>query len=145
MGHGVLHDESLNPFRMGEDHAKTNRAAIILHIKRVAREAERFGEVAHDLGDVIERVREFFRVRPIAVPETGIIRRDEVITIRKPREERLEHARGRGKTVQQKKRWRFLRAGLSVKDGEPIDLYRAIKSRVFHGTFLSWGLSLGLS
>ena len=35
--------------------------------------------------------------------------------------------------MQQEKRRRVFRAGLSVKDGEPIDLYRAIKSRVFHG------------
>ena len=42
--------------------------------------------------------------------------------------------------MQQEKRRRVFRAGLSVKDGEPIYLCRAIKSRVFHGTFLSSGL-----
>ena len=89
---------------------------------------------------VIERIREFFRVRPVAVSEARVIGRDQVIAIGKPREERLEHPRGRGKSVQQQKRRRVFRAGLSVKDGEPIDLYRAIKSRVFHGTFLSLGL-----
>jgi hypothetical protein len=41
--------------------------------------------------------------------------------------------------VQQQKRWRIFRPGLSVKDGEPIYLYRAIKSRVFHGPLLSLG------
>src|ERR1700730_9565886 len=42
--------------------------------------------------------------------------------------------------MQQEERRRVLRAGLSVKDGEPIYLCRAIKSRVFHRTFLSLGL-----
>jgi hypothetical protein len=43
-------------------------------------------------------------------------------------------------SVQQEKRRRVFWAGLSVKDGEPIYRYRAIKNRVFHGTFLSLGL-----
>src|SRR5260370_15445137 len=43
-------------------------------------------------------------------------------------------------SVQQQKRRRVFGAGLSVKDGESIYLCRAIKSRVFHGTFLSLGL-----
>src|SRR6266480_1945621 len=42
--------------------------------------------------------------------------------------------------MQQEKRRRVFRAGLSIKNGEPIYLCRAIKSRVFHGTFLSFGL-----
>jgi hypothetical protein len=42
--------------------------------------------------------------------------------------------------VQQEKRGRVFGTGLSVKDGEPICLCRAIKSRVLHGTFLSLGL-----
>ena len=42
--------------------------------------------------------------------------------------------------MQQEKRRRVFGTGLSVKDGELIYLYRAIKSRVFHGTFLSLGL-----
>src|SRR6266851_9408037 len=42
--------------------------------------------------------------------------------------------------MQQQKRRRVFGAGLSVKDGELIYLCRAIKSRVFHGTFLSLGL-----
>ena len=42
--------------------------------------------------------------------------------------------------MQQEKRRRVFRAGLSVKDGEPVYLCRAITSRVFHGTFLSLGL-----
>jgi hypothetical protein len=71
-------------------HAKANRPSVVLHIKRVAREPERFAEVIHDLSVVIEGIREFFRVRPITVPEAGVIGRNKVITIAKPGEERLE-------------------------------------------------------
>src|SRR5438552_13944423 len=72
---------------------KPTGPAVILHVKRVAREPERFGEVIHDLGIVIERIREFFRVRPVAVSKAGVIGRDKVIAIGKPGEERLEHPR----------------------------------------------------
>ena len=94
----------------------------------------------HGFGDVIERVREFFRVWPVTVSEAGIIGRDKVIVIGKLGEERLEHPRGRRESVQQEKRRRVFRTGFSVKDGEPLDLYVAIKGWVFHGPLLSLGL-----
>ena len=122
---------------MNQDHAKTHGAAVILHVKRVAREPKSFREVIHDFGDVIERVRELFRVRPVAVSEAGIIRRDKAVAIGQLGGKRIEHPRGRRKSVQQKKRRRVFRTGFSVKDGESIYLYRAINSRVFQGAFLS--------
>ena len=67
----VLNNKSFYALRVRKCHAKTNGAAVILHVKRVPRESERFGEVIGDLSDVIERVREFFRIRPVAVPKPG--------------------------------------------------------------------------
>ena len=93
VGDGVLYDQRFHAVGVRQDHAKTYRAAVILHVKSVVREAERFGEVVHDVGDVIERVWEFFRVGPVAVSEAGVIGRDHVIAIGKAGEERLEHAR----------------------------------------------------
>ena len=63
------------------DHAKSNGTAVILHVQRVARKAQRFGEMIHDFSDVIERVREFFWVGPVTVSEARIIRRDEMIAV----------------------------------------------------------------
>jgi hypothetical protein len=91
--HGVLDDERLDPVRMGQGHAKTHGAAVVLHVQRVAREPEPLGEMIHDLGVVIERIREVFRVRPVAMSEAAVIGRDKVIPIRQPGEERLEHSR----------------------------------------------------
>ena len=45
---------------MGQDHAKADGAAVILHVERVVREAERFGEMIHHVCDVVEGVGEFF-------------------------------------------------------------------------------------
>src|SRR5207253_8428918 len=104
---------------MSQRHSKTNRAAVILHVKSKTREPERFGEVIHDLGDVIERIREFLRIRPVAVSEAWVIRRNQVIATGKPREERLELPRRTCKSVQQEKHRPVFRAGLSIKDGEP--------------------------
>ncbi len=83
----------LDPFGMGQDHAEADGSAVVLHVERVAREAERLGEMIHHAGDVIEGVREFFWVWPIAVAEARIIGRDEVVAIGKAGEERLEHSR----------------------------------------------------
>src|ERR1700736_2786726 len=60
--HSILDDETLDSIRMDQSHAKTHWATVVLHVKRVAREPKSSGEVIHGLGDVIERVREFFRV-----------------------------------------------------------------------------------
>src|SRR5439155_19113354 len=127
----ILNNESFNAVRVRKCHAKTDRTSVILHVKRIERKSERFGEMIYDLGEVIERIREFFRVRPVAVPKARVIRRDKVIAIRKLGEERLEHSRRRWKSVQQENRRRIFWAGLPIKDCESIHLYRAIKSRVF--------------
>src|SRR5207237_3698017 len=103
----VLNNESLYGLWMRNHHAKTDGTAVILHVKRVTREPERFGKVIHDLGDVIERIREFLRIRPIAVSEARVIGRHKVIAIRKPGEERLEHSRGRRKSMEKEDRWRI--------------------------------------
>ena len=66
---------------MRKRHAKTNRAAIVLHVKRVARKTQRFGEMSHDLSEVIEGVSEVLRIWPVAVSEARIIRRDEMIAV----------------------------------------------------------------
>ena len=86
---------------------------------------------------VVEGVRELLRVRPVAVSEARVIGRDKVTPIGKPGEERLEHPRGRWKSVQEQNRRRFSWSSLSVEDGDPINLCCAIKGRVFQGKFLS--------
>jgi hypothetical protein len=55
--HSVLDDEGLDTLGMGQGHAKTHGATIVLHVQRLARELERFGQVIHDLRVVIERIR----------------------------------------------------------------------------------------
>src|SRR5207245_10998153 len=69
--------------------------------------------------------------------QAGVVGRDKMVVSGKLGEEGLEHPRGRREPVQQEKDRRVFRTSFSVKDGEPVYLYRAIKSRVFHGTFLS--------
>src|SRR5437016_4915635 len=137
MSDGVLNNESSYAVWVRERHAKTNGTAVILHVKRIPRESERFGKVIHDFGDVIEYVCEFFRIRPVAVPESRVIRSDKMKSIRKPGEEWLEHPGRRWQSVEQENRWRILRPRFPIKDCESINLYGAIKSRGFHGTFLS--------
>src|SRR5712671_1859895 len=84
MRHRVLNDERLDPVRISQRHPKAHGAAIVLHVERIARKPECFGEALHDLGAVVERIGEFFWIRPVAVSETGVVRRDKMIAIRKP-------------------------------------------------------------
>src|SRR5436305_13230779 len=100
---------------MSQGHAKTNGAAVVLHVERVARESERFGEVIHDLGNMIERIRESFQVRPVALSKARIIRRDKTIAIGEPGQEWLEHSRRRREAVPREKRCRVFCTGLSNK------------------------------
>src|SRR5882724_13212582 len=111
----VLNNQSFYTLGVRQCHAKTNRSAVILHVKSKTREPQRFGEVIHDFGDAIERIREFFRIRPITVSEARIIGRDKVKAIGKPGEERLEHPRRRRKSVEQEYRWPGFWPGFSVK------------------------------
>jgi hypothetical protein len=90
--HSVLNDQSLNSVWMGQCHAKTHGPAVILHVEGVARKPERFGEVTHDFGVVIECICEALRVGPIAVSKARVIGRDEVIEIGQTAQERLEHS-----------------------------------------------------
>ena len=112
----VLNNECVDALRMRQRHSKTDRTAIIVHVKRVTRQPERFRKVIHDLGDVIEGVGILFRVGPVAVSKARVVRRDEMKAIGQPREERFELPRGSWKTVQQEKRRRVFRTGLSIKD-----------------------------
>ena len=118
----VLDDESFDPVRVSQDHAKADGATVILHVEGEAGETERFGEVIHDFRDVIEGVRELFRVRPVAVSEAWVIGRDKVIAIGKTGEERLEHSRRGGQTVQQEERRGIFRTCLAIENRETIDL-----------------------
>src|SRR5579862_500127 len=81
VGDGVLDDKSLNPLRMCQRHAKPDRATVILHIERVARESKRLSEMVHYFRVMVERIGEFLRIRPVAVSETWIVRRNQVIAI----------------------------------------------------------------
>ena len=69
--HRVLNDKRLDTLRMRQRHAKTYRAAVVLHVQRVAREAERLGEVIHDLGDVVKRVCKVFGSGQSLCPKPG--------------------------------------------------------------------------
>ena len=51
---------------------------------------------------MVEGVSRTASVGPVAVSETRIIGRDQMVVVRKPRKEWLKHPRRRRKTVQQK-------------------------------------------
>ena len=76
MRHGILSDKCLQAFRVVQDHSKADRAAVILHVERVARYRESLSEPREYVGVVVERVREFLGVGPVAVAEPRVVRCD---------------------------------------------------------------------
>ena len=99
MRDSVLNDQRLNSLGMRQDHSKSDRHAVVLHVEVVLCDADGFDEVIHDFSDVVEGVREFLWIGPIAVAEARIVRRNEMKAIGQARKERLKHARRRRETV----------------------------------------------
>src|ERR1700691_2292987 len=97
----------------------------------------------HHLSNVIEGVRKFLGVGPVAVSEARVIRRDEMRAISEPHEKRIEHARGRRQSVQQQKRRRIFRPSLSVENGQAVYLGRAISDWILHETLPFLALRAG--
>src|SRR3954465_9653345 len=71
--------------------------------------------------------------------EPRVVRSDEVIPAGEAGEQRLEHPRRRGQTVQEKERRGVLLPCLSIEDRESIHLDRAILRRMPHGMILGAG------
>ena len=86
MSNCILHDESLNPLRMCQGHAESDRPTVVLHVERIARQTERLREAVHQLSDVVEGVIELLWVGPIAVSEPRIVRRNQMVVVCKPRQ-----------------------------------------------------------
>lgn len=72
----VLDHESLHPLRMRQCHAKTNGSTLVLHIQRVVGQTKRLCKALDHLSNVVKRVVELFRVRPVAMTVAGIVRSD---------------------------------------------------------------------
>ena len=81
MGHRILHDERLHPLWVGQGHAKADRPTVVLHVERVARQANSQREVVHDRSDVVKGVVELLRIWPVAVAVARIIWRNQMISV----------------------------------------------------------------
>ena len=69
---------------MCQCHAKANRPAIVLHIKRVVRQTQRLREIVYHGSDVVEGVIELLGIRPVAVSVTGIVWRNQMVVVGEP-------------------------------------------------------------
>src|SRR5450755_4764068 len=117
---------------MTQGHTKAYGAAVVLHVERVARQRDCFGEVIHDFSKAIERIGKLCGVGPVAVSKAGVVGRDKVVAIGKPRKQRLIHSRRRWESMKQENRGGIFRPRLSIEDGESIHLYCAIENGRAH-------------
>ena len=117
--HSILDDERYDPFRVGQGHAKPYRAAVILRYDIITRKPQRFGEIIHSLGEVLERIRKLLRVRPIAVAETRNQVRQGDIGRSESRAKRGSNIREMKQEVRAAGERRVLGASLSEKMSSP--------------------------
>ena len=115
-------------------HAEADGAAVVLAcVEGVAGEVHRLGEVIHYCGDVVEGVGEIFWRRGVAVAEAGVVGGDQMELVGEASEQRLEHARGGGKAMQQEKGGGVFGAGFAVEDREVVDFDCVVGDGVGHG------------
>ena len=123
----VLNDQRFDALRMCQGHAKADRPAVVLHVKRVPRQIHRLGELIHHLGDVVEGVGELLGVGAVAVPEAGVVGSDQVELVGQPGEQRLEHSRRGGKSVEQQECRRVFGSGFAVEDREAVHFHTTVE------------------
>ncbi len=139
MRDGVLDDDRRHALRVLERHAEADGTAVVVHVERVAGETELPCEAVDDGRDVVERVREVLRVRPVAVAKARIVGSDQVIPLGEKREQRLEHAGRRRNPVEEKDRRGARRTGFSVEDLEPVDIDAPMESSILARALLAAG------
>src|SRR5262249_33522488 len=108
---------------MVNSEAKSGRRAVVKHIVREAVEADHFSEAFDRFRDLLERVAESATVWHVGLSKTGQVGSDEAKSVRELRDEIAEHVPSSRKAVQQKDRWRVLRAGLAVENADAVDIH----------------------
>ncbi len=101
--------------------AKADRSAVFLHVERGLRDAQRVDELADDLRQVVEGVRELLRRGGVAETEPRIVRRDEPEAVGQLRHQVAEHVRRRRPAMQQQDDGAVRRSGFAVENGGAID------------------------
>jgi hypothetical protein len=119
---GVLHDHRPHPRGVGGRQPESDRAAVVLHEQGVAAQAQLVGEAPDDLGQVIEGVGEAGRVGGVAMPETRVVRCDQMEGVGQPCQQRLPHPRGGREAVQQQDGRPVRRSRLAVEDRHSVNV-----------------------
>jgi hypothetical protein len=119
----VLYDERRDALGMCAREPEPDRCAVVLDVERVAREAELLGEPIDRRGEIVERVREQLAGGHRAVPESGIVGRDDVIAIGELGDQVAKHLRARRESVQQQDRGRVARACFAIEDVDLSDAH----------------------
>ena len=101
MRNRVLHDDRSDELGTCRREAEADRSAVILHVERGLRDAQRVDELPDDLCQVVEGVGELLRRGCVAETETRIVRRDEPEAVGQLRHQVLEHVRRCRPAVQQ--------------------------------------------
>src|SRR5215475_15997346 len=101
VGIGILDDESLHPLRMRQEHAETNRPAVVMKVERAFADFELIEQAIRRRRQMVEGVCIGRWRWGLALTEPRKVRRHQMITDGKQGNQRVELARGGRKTVQQ--------------------------------------------
>jgi hypothetical protein len=79
VGDGILDHEGADLLGMGDGEPKAHGSAIVLHVKDIAPQTERLGEIPNYGRDMVEGVDKLLCTRRVAVSESGVVRRDKMV------------------------------------------------------------------
>ena len=126
VGVAVLGDDRGDSVRVPGGDPEADRRAVVEHVDREAVEAENLGEAVDDVGEMIEGVVEFGRIRHVRLAEAGQVGRDQVKLVGQERYQVAEHVARRRVAVQQQQRGRVGRPGLPVEHAQTVHVGRAV-------------------
>ncbi len=126
IGVAVLRDDRRDTLRMLERNPQTDWRAVIENVDRKPLEVHDLRKAADDFGQSGERIGKSVARRQIGLSEPGQIRRDNMKTVGKQRNEIAKHVAAGRESMEQQQRWGICRSGLPVKDLHPVDADRPI-------------------
>jgi hypothetical protein len=107
---------------MRQRDAKADGPAIILHEEDVAIDPKLFKQSIGRFGEMIERIAVARGGWRFALPEAGVVRGDQVETVRQERNQGVVHSRGRGIAVQQHDGRGIFWPRFAVEDADALNL-----------------------
>src|SRR5262245_56724358 len=129
VGVAVLGNDGGYPLRVADSEPEARWCAVVKDVHRKPVEADDLGKSVDHVGDVVERVFEFFPRRHVGLTEPGKVRGDHMKSVGEQRDQVAKHVARTREAVQQQQLRGICWSRLAIKDFETVNMGRAISDR----------------